>query len=980
MSQDYSNLYGAPQTTAPPQPPQEPNPYNRDITPDEEPKPFVLNSSESTTPPPFPGGSQNPYAQAYRVPPQPTYVQRPPKPKQPFSPIPLLLIAGVAFLFLGGVLVLTSTWDTLPDLVRAIALLSVGVISFGVNVLAEKILKLPKTGLAFYILGCIFLPMAVVGIGAFQLFGEWFSFQGDGGALVAAAACACVAVSTMVGVGNYKHPFLAWMSLTASAGVWYCLTSLASDMLRDASSPELIINAVCCAMLLVLGVVSTFGAEWLLRSKPDTPYGKAALAYLYPILLSIAITYASVAGFGETPIVSVIAPILLTPLFCNNRFARNQFHFGIFGMVLCLMTAGASTTQLEALTGASGYAAFLFTVTAAAMVLLAFQAVEKLPSALRATAVGAGYVLSVPMLLTGGIPLLSRMIEPLFQGSLLEPAARASGADDYLAYNSLSRSQLVLGVLMALSVIFFFVTKKHPLTKDTPICAFYTAMLYLTAFLALEAQIRPLYAVLLILAALLLLAQGFLSRRIWGFVLAVASCGAMLLLNLPYSGIWLLWMGTGIAIGGVVYAHLTRRPLLEKCFAWVGIPLLLSAGIDTLTVRLCLTYDVSFILLFAVVTLLYLLEAVALVSHERTKGTKLYLEITAALGAFCAFLAYLTVEDTDKTGWGGLLAMLLTVFVIVFTRKKINFAAVPFLFMLFFTLRDMISEITPDFLDSTGLSLPGTMTTDTAAELLQSGCFVVMLVIFAVMGRILVPAFYDNKDGANRIDFPLLAGVLPIIAVAVTIDWYPAILFFLFLTIYSLFFIGRTQHRNIPALLASLFGCITLLLHNVQDPFGLLEELMKLDIQTLQVMMYLLPFHVFIFSLLFILPEKAKKGVHLARFIMYCITMLVLLISSLNFGNVADALILVTFSFLILVGSFVTKRLRWFALGFAVLVTMTIHLTWSFWRSLHWGIYLFLAGLLLIVIASVYEYAARYAREHPDEPKKKFALFATWKW
>ena len=144
--------------------------------------------------------------------------------------------------------------------------------------------------------------------------------------------------------------------------------------------------------------------------------------------------------------------------------------------------------------------------------------------------------------------------------------------------------------------------------------------------------------------------------------------------------------------------------------------------------------------------------------------------------------------------------------------------------------------------------------------------------------------------------------------------------------------------------------------------------------------MCLLPLHLFLFTLLFILPKQLRSGVHIARFVMYCITMLCLLLSSMNFGNVADAIILVVFSFAILGGSFFVKKLRWFTLGFAVLVVMTVRLTWSFWTSLHWGIYLFLAGAVLITIATVFEVRVRRAAEHPDEPKKSMNPFAAWRW
>ena len=160
---DYSNLYGKPQVQDPMIPKVEPavkspsNSYEN-----------LYGTSEEST--------------MQKLPEQ-VYIATS-KPKKPFSPIPLLLIAGVGFLFLGGIIFLTSTWEMLSNPVRAIALLSASAIAFGANRLAEKVLKLPKTALAFYILGCIFLPLALGGIGQFELFGHWFSFHGEGDLLL----------------------------------------------------------------------------------------------------------------------------------------------------------------------------------------------------------------------------------------------------------------------------------------------------------------------------------------------------------------------------------------------------------------------------------------------------------------------------------------------------------------------------------------------------------------------------------------------------------------------------------------------------------------------------------------------------------------------------------------------------------------------------------------------------------------------------
>ena len=43
------------------------------------------------------------------------------------------------------------------------------------------------------------------------------------------------------------------------------------------------------------------------------------------------------------------------------------------------------------------------------------------------------------------------------------------------------------------------------------------------------------------------------------------------------------------------------------------------------------------------------------------------------------------------------------------------------------------------------------------------------------------------------------------------------------------------------------------------------------------------------------------------------------------------------------------------------------------------AIYLFLAGILLIAMASLYEYRSRMAQEHPERKAEKPRLFKDWK-
>ncbi|MDE5563999.1 MAG: DUF2157 domain-containing protein [Oscillospiraceae bacterium] len=875
---------------------------------------------------------------AYMPPPM---VQTVPKVKKPFSPIPLLLIAGVAFLFLGGIIFLTGTWDIMPNMGRAITLLSASVIAFGANLLAERGRKLQKTGLAFYILGCIFLPLALGGIGVFQLFGEWFSFDGDGSSLLWAVICISVALTSFLGQSNYKSAFLAWLSLSGFGGAWtFVALFLTRQLLMPMGVSLAARSAVGGALWVLFAIGATVWTELYLRKKQDTPFAKAALAFLYPLLLLYSMLI-SVLTSQSAPLAACVLLLVMAILFGNERFVSGVLHIGIFGALLCLYRAAACIPSLGVFSDCGIFSGMLFTMTSPSLLLMGTHWLPKTSPALRNTFRITSLIIGIPAVLLG-------VIMSFFDESC--------GGWLFLLY-----------ALLALGAVFFLVTLVAEKGKHLPKDALLFCMRLMLLFLAAMNGIREethLFSLLLVIGALLLLAEAFFGRKLWQLATAIGACIAMLLMNVPHTAIFLLWLCVVGMTAAVIYAHLTRRGLLEKSAAWTAIAFLLTAFMPT--VRPWIHFDQRWILCLALVTLLYLLETVVFWGHARTSGTRLYLEVTAVFIAVIANGFYLGNSEL-MPGWSALLLLLLAVFSVVFTKKRVNVASTVPLFLLFFDARHLLV-----LLEKTELP---------AVLWIQAGGFILLLVLFAVMGRVLLSdGFVNMEEGKCQIDFPLLAGVLPVCSVAVTIDWYPSILVCLFLSIYSLLYVGRLKNHRIPALLASGSFCMTLLFHNIHDPFNLFAVLYELDMKSPQLLLYLLPMHLFILSMLVILPECYRDGVHMARFGMYCITMLCLLFASMSFGNVADAIILVVFSFLILAGSFTVKRLRWFTLGFAVLVVMTLRLTWSFWQSLHWGIYLFLAGMLLITLASVYELSARKAAENPDAPKKKFRLFATWNW
>ena len=120
----------------------------------------------------------------------PAPAPKPAEPKKPrekikFSSINISFAVGVLLITIVGAVFISSSWNFMNDAVRAGVLIGAVALVFGLSYLSGKVLKLRQTGFAFYTLGSLLLPVITVGIGAMQLFGSWFSFKGDGAAMVA---------------------------------------------------------------------------------------------------------------------------------------------------------------------------------------------------------------------------------------------------------------------------------------------------------------------------------------------------------------------------------------------------------------------------------------------------------------------------------------------------------------------------------------------------------------------------------------------------------------------------------------------------------------------------------------------------------------------------------------------------------------------------------------------------------------------------
>lgn len=98
--------------------------------------------------------------------------------------IDILLKIGIGMVFVSGLLIATTSWETIPNIIKCICLLMIGGVFLGLSKFSEIRLNILKTTKAYYVLGLCLCWLSFVCVGVLGVFSKWFSYTGDGANLV----------------------------------------------------------------------------------------------------------------------------------------------------------------------------------------------------------------------------------------------------------------------------------------------------------------------------------------------------------------------------------------------------------------------------------------------------------------------------------------------------------------------------------------------------------------------------------------------------------------------------------------------------------------------------------------------------------------------------------------------------------------------------------------------------------------------------
>lgn len=196
------------------------------------------------------------------------------------------LVVGVVFVILAGLIFATTAWRILPDLFKVVLVLAFSGIFFGASAIADHRLNIRGTSKAFYILGSIFLFVAVLAVGFFRLLGPEFSLTGRRRHLLLLAGTVFTELALFAGLRKFTE--------TVYAGCCLSGLTVAAALLTASFHPGRLGFALgmACYGLLVTGA-----AQFLARRKKESAL---------PGILRIFPMFATINLWGISALVLIV--------------------------------------------------------------------------------------------------------------------------------------------------------------------------------------------------------------------------------------------------------------------------------------------------------------------------------------------------------------------------------------------------------------------------------------------------------------------------------------------------------------------------------------------------------------------------------------------------------------------------------------------------------------------------------------------------
>ncbi len=295
--------------------------------------------------------------------------------------------------FLSGAIFSTTSWETIDDIYKLIFLIFISLLFYGLSVLTDKKLNLPKTSETYWNLANSFVIFSIVSIGYFSIFGDYLSFTGEGSSLLWALMFGVGGALNVISSFKFKRSFYLYLaSLLFASSLIMIMTHFEMEMAEQLavmstillianllkSNNEFINTISKIPSLLVLPIVYLFYMAPILDSDIHLITAALIIVNVYTfslkakpeeivttlgILLSIVIIFltmynSSMVTEGYESLFSIVAIIVLMAISYlfkekNKVFFDTAFIINIGIIILIWELLFSNTNQLATLLAAS---------------------------------------------------------------------------------------------------------------------------------------------------------------------------------------------------------------------------------------------------------------------------------------------------------------------------------------------------------------------------------------------------------------------------------------------------------------------------------------------------------------------------------------------------------------------------------------------------------------------------------------------------
>lgn len=245
----------------------------------------------------------------------------------------------------------------------------------------------------------------------------------------------------------------------------------------------------------------------------------------------------------------------------------------------------------------------------------------------------------------------------------------------------------------------------------------------------------------------------------------------------------------------------------------------------------------------------------------------------------------------------------------------------------------------------------------------------ITIIVYTILSRIMYPNAIFSKTETKTVIDPLMT--VAFIGIILNFEYTRICIFFTLITsaVYCTGFIKKNTDETTASLLLTAAALLTstALIIRPYFVFGSPEITSKVTIGIIALTG----------AVCRVIWKKFAKEANTAAQIIFIGSFIALLIDAMVFDTAANTIFVMSVMIFVLIISLFAKSKTWFITSAASLFIITLFASRVYLMALNWWIYLFIAGVLLIAIASVNEYCKKNNETLKTTVAKQFS---DWTW